>query len=263
MATITAGEILDRMKKNLGVPWQENSARDTYKSGGPATEVTGIATTVMSTFDQVKRAQAQGLNFILSHETTYWNDRDIVTDLANDPTYKIKSEFCAKNNIVIHRFHDNLHAMRPDFNFQALARDTGWSQYETAPNSRRFTLPETTLGALAADVAKRLGTKALRIVGDPNARVSKAQMSVGYGMPRAAGDVDVIMSGEAQETDGAIDNTEYVLDAASLGVAKGQIILGHCVSEEPGMEDCTEWLKKFITEVPVRLVRAGEPYWPK
>jgi hypothetical protein len=32
MATITAGEILERMKKNLGVPWQENSARDTYKA---------------------------------------------------------------------------------------------------------------------------------------------------------------------------------------------------------------------------------------
>ena len=260
---ITAGDVLDRIQKHLGVPWTETTGRDTYKSGGPATEVKGIATTVMATFDQIKRANAEGLNFILSHETTYWNDRDLVKDLTDDPVYKIKSEFCAKNNIVIHRFHDNLHAMRPDFNFQALARFTGWAKYETAPNSHRFTLPETTLGALAADVAKRLGTKALRIVGDPNAKVSKAQMGVGYGMPRAAGDVDVVMSGEAQETDGAVDNTEYILDAATLGVPKGQIILGHAVSEEPGMEDCTEWLRTFITEVPVKLVRAGEPYWPK
>jgi hypothetical protein len=38
---------------------------------------------------------------------------------------------------------------------------------------------------------------------------------------------------------------------------------GHAVSEEPGMEDCTEWLRTFITEVPVKLVRAGEPFWPK
>ena len=260
---LTAGDVLDRIKKNLGVPWQETTVRDTFKAGGVATEVKGIATTVMSTFDQIKRSNAEGLNFILTHETTYWNDRDEVKDLADDPIYRIKSEYCAKNNIVILRFHDNLHARRPDFNFQALARVTGWTPYETAPNSRRYTLPETTLGALAADVAKRLGTKALRIVGDPNARVSKAQMGVGYGMPRAAGDVDVVMSGEAQETDGATDNTEYVMDAATLGVPKGQIILGHAVSEEPGMEDCTEWLRTFITEVPVKLVRAGEPYWPK
>ena len=86
---ITAGDVLDRIKKNLGVPWQENSARDTYKSGGPSTVVTGIATTVMSTFDQVQRAHAEGLNFILSHETTYWNDRDLVTDLADDPRASI------------------------------------------------------------------------------------------------------------------------------------------------------------------------------
>lgn len=259
---ITAGEVLDRIKKNLGVPWQDSSYRDTIKAGSLNTEVKGIATTVMSTFDQIKRANAEGLNFILSHETTYWNDRDDVKDLTDDPVYKIKSEYCAKNNIVILRFHDHLHARRPDFNFLALAREVGWTQYETGPNSRRFALPETTLGAIAADVAKRLKTKALRIVGDPGAKVSKAQMGVGYGMPRAAGDVDVIMSGEAQETDGAVDNTEYVLDAATLGVAKGQIILGHAVSEEPGMEDCAEWLKTFITDVPVKLVRAGEPYWP-
>ena len=260
---ITAGDVLDRIKKNLGVPWQENTTRDTFKAGGPATEVKGIATTVMSTFDQIKRAHAEGLNFILTHETTYWYDRDLLDGLADDPVYRAKSEFCAANNIVILRFHDNLHARRPDFTFQALARVTGWTQYEDPPNSRRFLLPETTLGALAADVAKRLGSKALRIVGDPAAKVSRTQMGVGYGMPRAAGDVDVVMSGEAQETDGAVDNTEYVMDAATLGVPKGQIILGHAISEEPGMEDCAEWLRSFITEIPVKLVRAGEPYWPK
>ncbi len=106
---ITAGEVLDRIKKNLGVPWQENTTRDTFKAGGPATEVKGIATTVMSTFDQIKRAHAEGLNFILTHETTYWNDRDLLNGLADDPVYRAKSEFCATNNIVIHRFHDNLH----------------------------------------------------------------------------------------------------------------------------------------------------------
>ena len=260
---ITAGEVLDRIKKNLGVPWQENTTRDTYMAGGPATVVTGIATTVMSTFDQLKRAHAEGLNFILTHETTYWNDRDLVNDLTDDPVYQAKREFCEKNNLVIHRFHDNLHARRPDFAYQGLVRDVGWASYETPPNSHRFVLPETTLGALAADVAKRLGTKALRVVGDPLAKVSKAQIGVGYGMPRAAGDVDVVMSGEAQETDGAIDNTEYVMDAATLGIPKGQIILGHAISEEPGMADCAEWLRTFITEVPVKLVRAGEPYWPR
>ena len=56
---ITAGDVLDRMQKHLGVAWTETTGRDTYKASGPATEVKGIATTVMSTFDQIKRANAE------------------------------------------------------------------------------------------------------------------------------------------------------------------------------------------------------------
>jgi hypothetical protein len=40
-----------------------------------------------------------------------------------------------------------------------------------------------------------------------------------------------------------------------------QIILGHAISEEPGMEDCANWLRTFIPEVPIQFIRAGEPMW--
>ena len=47
-------------------------------------------------------------------------------------------------------------------------------------------------------------------------------------------DVDVVISGEQQEADGGFDSPAYVLDAATLGIAKGWIMLGHVVSEEAG-----------------------------
>ena len=75
------------------------------------------------------------------------------------------------------------------------------------------------------------------------------------------GDIDVVVSGEQQETDGAFDSPEYVMDAVSLGLAKGWIMLGHAISEEPGMEDLAQWIRGFVTEVPVQLIRAGEPFW--
>ena len=84
---------------------------------------------------------------------------------------------------------------------------------------------------------------------------------VGYNIPRVSAEIDVVMGGESPETDGALDDTEYVMDAAAFGKHKGQIILGHEVSEEPGMEDCANWLRTFITEVPVQWIRAGEPFW--
>jgi putative NIF3 family GTP cyclohydrolase 1 type 2 len=124
-----------------------------------------------------------------------------------------------------------------------------------------YTIPETTLGAFASQIKKRTGSRAFRVVGDPNARISRIQLGPGYSSPSLRADVDVSIGGEALESDGGFDNTSYARDAAALGIPKCQIILGHVVSEEPGMEECAKWLRGFITGVPIRFVPAGEPYW--
>ena len=50
---MTAGEVVDRIKKNLGVPWRDTTYRDTFKSGGPDTLVRGIATTVFVSLEVI------------------------------------------------------------------------------------------------------------------------------------------------------------------------------------------------------------------
>jgi hypothetical protein len=52
-----------------------------------------------------------------------------------------------------------------------------------------------------------------------------------------------------------------VLDAMTLGIPKGWIMLGHSVSEEQGMLEMAQWIKSFTPEVPVQLIRTGEPFW--
>jgi putative NIF3 family GTP cyclohydrolase 1 type 2 len=259
---MTAGEVIARIKKNLGVAWRETTYRDTFKSGGPDTTVTGIATTVFASFDVVQRSVAAGLNMIVPHEVTFWNDRDDVAVVSADPLYRQKADFLARHNVVIFRMHDHMHDQRPDFTYVGSARELGFeAKYETAPGSHRFTLPETTLGALAATVQQRIGARALRVVGDPNARVSRVQLGVGYATPSLNADVDVVISGEQQEVDGTLDAPEYALDAAALGIPKGWIMLGHAVSEESGMLEMAQWIKGFVPEVPVQLIKAGEPFW--
>lgn len=263
MAALTAGEVVRRIKANLGSPWRDSTYRDTFKIGGPDTEVQGIATTVFCSFDLVQRAATAGLNMIIPHEDTYWNDRDDITLVSGDPLYKSKVDFMQKHNIAVFRIHDHMHAQRPDFTYVGSARALGLdSKYETAPQSHRFTIPETTLGALAADFQTRLAAKALRVVGNPNARVSRVQLGVGYATPAVnSADIDVVVSGEQQETDGTLDSPEYVLDAVALGIAKGWIMLGHAISEEQGMLEMARWVKSFTPEVPVQLMEAGEPFW--
>lgn len=262
MSTLTAGEVVARMKTHHGIPWSENSRRDTYKFGGPDTVVKGIATAMFCSYQLLERAVAAGCNMIVPHEDTYWNDADVLSIVDHDPSYQPKVDFMREHNIVIFRMHDNVHALgKADFTYIGLARALGITQYETA-TSHHFLLPETTLGEMATTFQKRLGDKALRVVGDPRTKMSRLQLGVGYATPAVnSPDVDVVVSGEQQETDGFLDSPEYVLDATTLGIPKGWIMLGHHVSEEQGMLEMAEWIKGFVPEVPVQLVRADEPFW--
>jgi putative NIF3 family GTP cyclohydrolase 1 type 2 len=260
---MTAGEVLARIRQRLGVPWREQTYRDTFKFGGPDTVVTGIATTAFASMEVIERAGAAGLNLIIPHEVTYWNDRDDTALVSRDALYARKVELMTKYNVAVFRIHDHMHAQRPDFTFVGSARAVGLdSKWETAPGSHRFVIPETTLGALAASVKKHTGARALRVVGDPSVKVTRVLLGVGYATPpTAAADVEVVISGEQQEADGNFDSPEYVLDAMAAGVTKAWIMLGHTVSEEAGMLEMGQWIKGFVPEVPVQLVKAGEPFW--
>jgi hypothetical protein len=96
---------------------------------------------------------------IIPHEVTYWNDRDDQSLVSADPLlYRQKLDYLAAHNVVVFRTHDSMHDQRPDFTYVGSARELGLdAQYETPPGSHRFTVPETTLGALAASVQRRLG----------------------------------------------------------------------------------------------------------
>ena len=263
---MTAREVVELIKKNASTPWNERSTRDTFKAGDPDVTVKGIATTMMVTFDMLKRANAAGMNMVITHEDTFWNDRDDTKDLARNPLFKLKTEYILKNDMVIWRDHDNMHASTPDYTVVGELRSagipagTGGSDHVTM-RPGILTIPETTLGELAAQVKRSSGARALRCVGDPTARVSKILVGPGYATPRMTPEVDVIIGGEQQEADGDFDNVEYVIDAVSLGMPKGVIMLGHVISEQAGMEDFGDWLRTFLHDIPIRFVPAEEPYW--
>lgn len=263
---LTAGDVVNRMKALLalqGVSWNDGSTRDRFKFGGPDTVVTGIATTFMGTFEAIKTASDQGLNMIIPHEDTFWTDADNTSIVENDPTYKVKVAFMAKNNIVVFRNHDHMHRQRPDFTFRGSAREVGLDpMHETAPDSRRYVIPETTLGELAARVKKVRGEDAIRVVGDPKAKVRRIAIGAGMATPQNnSPDIDVVIGGEQRETDGGQDSPEYTMDAATLGIPKGWIIIGHNASEESGMQEFADWLRPVVPEVKVQHVRAGKVYW--
>src|SRR3954454_3277618 len=229
---MTASDVLELVKKNLGSPWTENTYRDVFHAGDPNVEVKGIATTFMATLDLLQRAHAAGMNLVIPHETTFWNDRDDTKDLTDDAVYRFKADFCAKNRMAVLRLHDHAHSHRPDFIMIGLLRTLGWTRDASQPNQRIYTFPTTTLGELAATIQRRTGSKAFRVVGDPKAKVSTGSAGMGYSTGRLSPDVDVVINGENPEASKAYYPTKYALDAAFLRKNKVQINLGQKNSEE-------------------------------
>jgi len=257
--TLTAGQVIERIKEHLGVPWR-GGATDTFKAGDPDTPVSGIATTVMSTFDVIKRAAASGKNMVITHEPTYWLGNDDIRNFTNDPVYQKKLQFISDNKMAIWRFHDHLHARQPDMSAVGLAEALGWDKHASKDKPRVYVLPPVKLRDLAKDVEKRLRIQAIRVIGDPESRVSRAALMQGTAPFHAATvlpKVDVIVAGEQREWEGV----EYAFHANTAGNRKGMILVGHWVSEDQGMRLCADWLKSFISEVPVEWIPAGDPFW--
>jgi putative NIF3 family GTP cyclohydrolase 1 type 2 len=262
--TITARQIVERIQKQSGVQWRTATV-DTFKAGDPDTPVKAIACVMMSTLDVLQRAAAGGANFIITHEPTYYGGQDITAPMENenDPVLAAKQEFIKSHGLVIWRFHDHLHAMKPDPVLTGVVNILGWKKYQADAAIPRFVIPATTVEDLAADIRKKFGVRTLRVVGDPKLKVTKVGFSPGasgfvaHRRQFQSNEVEALLIGEGTEWEGI----EYAADATTQGKPKALILLGHIASEEAGMMECAKWLKTFVPEVPITFVNTPEFFW--
>ena len=261
---LTAREVVTLIQQHTGVPW-DGPTVDTFKAGDPDTPVTGIATTMMATFDVLKGAAGQGANLVITHEPTFYShlDKTESFEAAQDSVWREKEAFIRDHHMVVWRFHDHWHMRKPDGILSGTANALGWDRYEREDVPNLFVLPETSLRALAKSIQEKLGIRVLRAVGNPDLKVTKIAL-----VPGAAGterhlsflrrdDVEVLVIGEVPEW----ETIEYVSDAAAEGRRKALILMGHIPSEQAGMASCAEWLKTFIHGTPVVFVATAEPFW--
>ena len=156
-AGLTSRQVVERIQKNVGIPWREQTV-DNFKDGSnPDEPVTGIATTMVATFELLHRAAAAKRNLIIVHEPTYYSNLDDPKDVSSDPMFRLKRDFIANNKLSVFRFHDHWHGHKPDGIIEGMAIGLGWKKYQNPDNARLFALPATTLNAVAIQIRNQSG----------------------------------------------------------------------------------------------------------
>ena len=267
---ITAEQVIARILKNLGATEWKSPSVDGMKAGAPATSITGVVTTSMATLQVLQQAVKARSNFIITAQPTFFGQADSPTPppprgggaAPSDRVFEAKNDFITKQNLVIVRLSEHWKLRRPDPLVQGLAAALNWTRYQSAADPSTIEMPPVALRALAASVKTGLRARGgVRVIGEETLAVRRIGLLPGTTPIQAAlkmlPEVDVIVAGEVREW----ESVEYVRDQVFSGAGKGLILVGRVVSEEPGMKACADWLKTFVSEVPVTHIAAGDPYW--
>ena len=259
-AVYTVQDIITIILKEIpGAPFPETV--DTIKSGSPNQRVTGIVTTMFSTIRVIEEAAKLNANFIIAHEPTFYNHTDDINWVAKNEIVKKKQELLQQHNIAIWRFHDYWHACRPDGISTGVLKMADWQQY-SQPGQMILKMPPASLKNIIDHLKSSLGIAHVKVIGDMEQVCERVAI-----LPGAAGGQkqislverekpDVLIVGEVHEWETA----EYIRDARLLGSKTSLIILGHSVSEEPGMQFLVEWLQPKIPGMKITHIVSGDPF---
>jgi putative NIF3 family GTP cyclohydrolase 1 type 2 len=260
MKDYTVQDIMDIILKEIpGAPFTQTV--DTLKSGSADQKVTGIITTMFATVDIIKLAAKLNANFIIAHEPTFYNHTDDPNWVADNKIVKAKQELLAQHGIAVWRFHDYWHSHKPDGILYGVLKKAGWQKYYNE-GDRFLKIPRASLKNITEHLKTSLSIQHVRVIGDLSLDCEKIGI-----WPGAAGgqrqvdyveknDPDLLIIGETPEWETA----EYFRDTVALGNKRALIILGHSVSEEPGMEWLVEWLKPKLPELKITHVPSQSPF---
>lgn len=235
---------------------------DTIKSGNPDQKVTGIVTTMFATDEVIEKAAKLGANFIIAHEPTFYNHTDDTAWLENDEVYRYKRDLLKKHNMAVWRFHDYIHAHKPDGVMMGLRTKLGWDKDYNEEKPYLVTLPAASFESVVQLVKTKLEISHVKIIGDKSQMCSRVVL-----FPGAAGGTrqiealqkekpDIFICGELNEW----ETSEYVRDLRYMGSKTSLIVLGHIVSEEPGLEWLVKWLQPQIPAIKVTHIPSKDAF---
>jgi len=259
----TVGDF-DRFLAGLDPDARGPAHRDGLKWGDARAEVRAVGTTWMASMPVLKRAAAEGINLIITHEPTFWFDgTPRFTELERCNQHEVdisfKTSFLDEHGIAIIRAHDCWDRY-PDYGIEASLRRTlgipepveylgGYHSF--------YEVPETTLGELARHCKDRLGLPHARVSGELAKPVRR--LVIAYGCTSGTEryyrfwkrGADAVISGE---------QCEWAAVRPAIDMGMGVIELGHAATEQFGMEGMARLLREHFPDVPVRHLPTDASY---
>jgi putative NIF3 family GTP cyclohydrolase 1 type 2 len=211
----------------------------------------------------IEKTARLGANFIIAHETPFYNNDDQTDWLLQDDAYQYKMELLNKHKIAIWRFHDYWHAHKPDGIIMGNLIKLGWEKYYDAGTPRIISLPKPVLlQAIVSLTKQKLGIASVRVIGNLKQQCRTIYLAFGYmDSKRQIAAIqeykpDLILSGETREW----ETVERVRDGLLMGQKTGLLVLSHAVSEEAGMEYAAKWVQPKIPGIKVTHIATGNPF---
>lgn len=273
---MTIKELVDLIKSKHKGTWgnikiSEDSTRDRILYGNPEVECTGIVTTIYASVDVIRKAHELGANLIICHEALFWNHGDKTDWLENNKAFQMKKQLLDEYGIVVWRDHDYIHSgvnvdgKWVDGIFYGLMQVLDWQKYliADAASPLLFKIDETSVEDLAQYLMEKMNLNGIRIMGNTEKPVSKVMIAF-HIMGEA--DNSITKTVDEQDIDALITlevtdytTSEYIRDAAQLGLGKTILAIGHFNTEEPGMQWFAQYLPEMIgNDLQITYVQAGD-----
>ena len=258
----TVQQVIDLIMKEVpGAPFA--TTVDHVRSGSADQQVTGIVTTMFPTLDVIERTAKVSANFIIAHETPFYNNQDETDWLKDDDAYRYKVELLKKHDIAIWRFHDHWHAHKPDGIIMGNLMKLGWDKFYDTNKPRLLTLRQPmSIKSIAKLTKEKLGISTVRLVGNLDQKCATIYLAFGYmDSKRQIAAIqefkpDLILSGETREW----ETVERVRDGLFMGQKTSLLVLSHSVSEEAGMEYAATWLSSKVPGLKVSHIASTNPF---
>ena len=242
MKAIELQQYLQSLSGNWTYP--ENTV-DTFKSGNPDAEITGVVVAWMSYTSALEQAVALGCNVFITHEPTYYNHFDTDPAIRRSEAVQAKQQYIRDNNLIIIRCHDLWDQ------YPRLGIPDSWGKlldwHNPTIRTEHFRIYDQDFGS-ALDVAQHVaqrtqpyGQQAVQLIGEPQKPIKRICIGTGAITPF----IDWVKDFDIDLGICTDDGINYWRDGAfAIDMNLAVVVVNHPVSEVIGVQALYEHLQE-------------------